>query len=59
MGGEVKENEKTFCLYHLFDLCRIFNMPKKLREKDKSASTALLEAIVMLLFTVVTFMFFL
>ena len=34
-------------------------MPKKLREKDKSASTALLEAIVMLLFTVVAFMFFL
>ena len=34
-------------------------MPKKLREKDKSASTALLEAMVMLLFTVVTCMFFL
>lgn len=34
-------------------------MPKKLREKDNSASTALLEAMMMLLFTVITLMFFL
>lgn len=33
-------------------------MPKKLREKDKSASTALLEGLIMFLFTVVTLMFF-
>lgn len=29
MGGEVKENAKTFCLYHLFDLCRIIQHAQK------------------------------
>lgn len=29
MGSEVKENAKTFCLYHLFDLCRIIQHAQK------------------------------
>ena len=34
-------------------------MPKKLKEKDKSSSTALLEGMMMLFFSVLTLMFFL
>lgn len=29
VGGKVKENAKTFCLYHLFDLCRIIQHAQK------------------------------
>lgn len=40
MGGEVKENAKTFCLYHLFDLCRILQHAQKVeRERQVSVNS--------------------